>query len=82
MLLAAILGTQVVAALIVGFGFLVAPIAWRYVALIWAYCLVWVFIEDQAKLHIYHHLELSGKHHRSFIEKIQTSLTPKETGGK
>jgi H+-transporting ATPase len=75
-LLFAILGTQVVAAMIVGFGFLVAPIPWSYVGLIWVYCLVWIFIEDWAKLHVYHHLALTGKHHVSFLWRVQERLHP------
>jgi H+-transporting ATPase len=55
-LLGAILGTQVVAALIAGFGILIEPIPWSYIGLIWAYCLVWVVVEDLAKLIIYKHL--------------------------
>lgn len=74
MLLTAILGTQTLAALIVGFGWLVAPIPWKYVGVIWLYCLVWVIIEDWAKLHVYHHLELSGKWHRKFLELINEPL--------
>jgi H+-transporting ATPase len=70
-LLMAILGTQIVAVLIVGFGFLVAPIPWSDIGLIWGYCVVWVFIEDFAKLQLYSHLELSGKRHRSFLDRVQ-----------
>jgi H+-transporting ATPase len=73
-LLAAILGTQIVAVLIVGLGFLVAPIPWSYIGLIWGYCLVWMFIEDWAKLQLYCHLELSGKRHRSFLDCVQGSF--------
>jgi H+-transporting ATPase len=73
-LLAAILGTQTLAALIVGFGWLVAPIPWKYVGFIWLYCLIWVLIEDWAKLHVYHHLELSGKRHLKFLERIKEPL--------
>jgi H+-transporting ATPase len=75
-LLFAILGTQVVAAMIVGFGLLVAPIPWSYVGLIWVYCLAWVFIEDWAKLHVYRHLALAGKHHVSFLGRVQERLHP------
>jgi H+-transporting ATPase len=74
LLLIAVLGTQVIAALIVGFGVLVTAIPWSYVALIWGYCLVWMFIEDWAKLHIYHHLDLTGKHHRKFLDRGRTWL--------
>jgi H+-transporting ATPase len=73
-LLAAILGTQALAALIVGFGWLVTPIPWIYVGFVWIYCLAWVVIEDWVKLHVYRHLELSGKRHRVFIERIQRPL--------
>ena len=73
-LLVAILGTQAIAAMIVGFGWLVAPIAWKYVGFVWIYCLVWVFIEDWAKLGVYRHLELSTKRHRQFLERIQKPL--------
>jgi H+-transporting ATPase len=58
-LLGAILGTQVVAALIAGFGILIEPIPWTYIALIWAYCLAWVVVEDLAKLAVYKYLQAS-----------------------
>jgi H+-transporting ATPase len=74
LLAAAILGTQLIAALIVGFGFLVAPIPWAYVGLIWGYCIAWVFVEDWAKLQVYRHLELSGKRHRSFLDLLRAPL--------
>jgi H+-transporting ATPase len=70
-LVAAVLFTQVLAALIVGFGIFVAPIPWSYVGLVWGYCLVWVFIEDWAKLHVYHHLAFTGMRHRRFLERVK-----------
>ncbi len=73
-LLVAIFLTQTVAALIVGFGFLMAKIPWELIAFVWGYCIVWAFIEDWAKLHVYRHLDLSGKHHRKFLGRVQTSL--------
>ena len=72
-LLGAILATQVVAVLIVGFGFLMTPLPWSYIGLIWIYCLIWVFIEDWAKINVYHHLNLSKPHHRSFLQRIKSS---------
>jgi H+-transporting ATPase len=75
-LLGAMAGTQVVAALIVGFGVLVARLPWMYVGLVWVYCLVWVFVNDWVKLQVYHHLGFSGKHHRSFLDRIQAPLHP------
>ncbi|HUC84042.1 MAG TPA: plasma-membrane proton-efflux P-type ATPase, partial [Candidatus Acidoferrales bacterium] len=73
-LLTAILGTQGIAALIVGFGLLVTPIAWKYVGFVWIYCLIWVFIEDWAKLRVYRHLEFNTRRHRQFLERIKTPL--------
>ena len=73
-LLAAILGTQAVAALIVGLGWLVTPIPWKYVGFVWIYCLVWVFIEDWAKLHVYRHLELGSRRHRKFLDRVKEPL--------
>ena len=75
-LLAAILCTQAVAAMIVGFGILVTRISWSYVGLIWGYCLVWVFIEDWAKMQVYRHLELSGKHHQNFLQRVREHFHP------
>ncbi|MCG6963968.1 MAG: plasma-membrane proton-efflux P-type ATPase [Acidobacteria bacterium] len=75
-LLGAILTTQVLAVLIVAFGFLVAPLPWPYIALIWGYCLVWVFIEDWAKLGVYRHLSPSVPRSHSFLNRIQESAHP------
>jgi H+-transporting ATPase len=66
-LFGAILGTQAVAACIVGFGWLVAPIPWSFVGMIWAYCLVWLLVEDGAKMAVYRHLDLAGARHHRFL---------------
>ncbi len=73
-LLVAILGTQAVAVLIVGFGVFVAAIPWWAVAAVWAYCLVFVFIEDALKLAVYKTLDLGGPGHRSFLQRLQQRL--------
>jgi H+-transporting ATPase len=75
-LLIAILSTQAIAAAIVGFGILVTPIPWIYIGMVWAYCLIFMFINDWVKLQVYHHLNLSGKHHRTFLDRLQQSLHP------
>jgi H+-transporting ATPase len=66
-LLGAILGTQLIAALIAGLGILVSAIPWSYVGAIWLYCLVWVVIEDRAKLVIYSHFQQGADRHRRFL---------------
>jgi H+-transporting ATPase len=67
LLLGAILGTQLIAALIAGFGILVSAIPWSYIGAIWLYCLVWVVIEDRAKLIIYEHFRQGTARHRRFL---------------
>jgi H+-transporting ATPase len=71
-LLLAILATQAVAAMIVGFGWLVTPIPWSYVGLIWLYCLGWIFIEDLAKLAVYRRMDLGASRHRRFLHLART----------
>jgi len=74
LLFGAIIGTQVVAALIAGLGLFVAPIPWSYVGLVWAYCLIWLFIEDWAKIWTYNNLGRSGKRHRKFLDLLSHSF--------
>jgi len=73
-LLGAILATQTAGVLIVGLGLFMTPVPWSYVALIWAYCLVWLFIEDFAKRLVYTHLEVSAPRHRRFLDVARGSL--------
>jgi H+-transporting ATPase len=56
----AIVGTQTLAALIVGLGLFVARVPWIYIGAVWIYCLVWMLIEDEAKLLVYRFLESAG----------------------
>jgi H+-transporting ATPase len=60
--------TKVLATLFVVFPFgLITPIGWGDVALIWVYCIVWIFIEDWAKLAVYNRFRRSSPRHRSFL---------------
>jgi len=69
--------TKLLATLLVAFGLgLMAPISWANIGLIWAYCLIWVFIEDWAKLSVYCHLNLSHPRHQTFLQRIKTSAIP------
>ena len=74
LLLFAIIGTQTIAVLITGFGWFVTPIPWEYIGLIWAYCLVWIFIEDALKLMTYRHLENAIPRHRRFLTRLGRSM--------
>ncbi|MCA9261064.1 MAG: hypothetical protein KDA61_17735, partial [Planctomycetales bacterium] len=52
-LLAAVLGTQVIATLIAVYGLLMAPIGWERAGLVWGYALAWFFVNDRLKLMAY-----------------------------
>jgi H+-transporting ATPase len=75
-LLAAVLGTQTLGVLIVHFGWLMAPIPWRYIGGIWGYALTWILIEDLAKCLVYRHLEQTTARHRGYIDLAQQALHP------
>jgi len=49
----AVIGTQIVAALICGFGILVPKLPWAAVAAVWIYSLLWMVVLDLAKLIYY-----------------------------
>lgn len=73
----AAVGTKILATLLVGFGFgLITPVGWANIGFIWIYCLAWVFVEDWAKLAVYRHLDLSGRHHQRFVQRVQEHLHP------
>ena len=60
--------TKLLATLFVVYPFgLITPIHWRAVGIIWAYCIVWLFMGDQAKLGVQRHLEMSGPRHQTFL---------------
>jgi len=74
-LMLAILGTQTLTAPIVSFGWLVAPIPWSFVLMIWLYCLAWLFIKDGAKRLLLSHMEASTPRHRRFLRLAGRSLS-------
>lgn len=69
--------TKLLATLLVAFGLgLVTTISWADIGLVWGYCLVWIFIEDQFKLHVYRHLELGSPRHTRFLNLLKEPLHP------
>ncbi|MGZ4905459.1 MAG: plasma-membrane proton-efflux P-type ATPase [Halobacteriota archaeon] len=61
-LVAAVLGTQFVATLIVVYGVFMAPIGWALALVIWAYAMLWFLITDAIKVLFYRHvLEKSSR---------------------
>jgi H+-transporting ATPase len=45
---------------------MVNAMPWSYMGVIWLYCLVWVVIEDRAKLVVYNHFHQGAAHRRRF----------------
>ena len=60
-LLAAVIGTQILATLIAASGLLMRPLGWDLIALAWGYALAWILVLDQLKLIAYRRLERRGR---------------------
>ncbi len=69
--------TKLLATLFVVYPFgLITPIHWRAVGVIWAYCIVWLFMGDLAKLAVIRRLEMNSPRHISFLKVVKTWLNP------
>jgi len=56
-LLAAVVGTQVVATLIAVYGLLMPPIGWGWALVVWGYAAAWFLVNDRIKLAAYRILD-------------------------
>ena len=70
----AIVGTQVFALLMTGFGWLVPALSWKVIGMVWVYNLVWMVIQDGIKLGVYRLIENRAKHHRNFLHTMNQPL--------
>ena len=71
------LATKALATACVGLGWFVAAVPWEYIGLIWGYCIIWLFIEDWAKLVVYGHLAMEPPaQHRPILGRINRLLHP------
>ena len=75
-LLTAIVATQIVGVLFVGFGWLMPAISWTAIGLIWAYDIVWMVVMDVFKLGTYRLIEHRARHHRRFLTMLHMPLHP------
>ena len=75
-LLTAIVATQVVGVLFVGFGWLMTPISWSAIGLIWLYDIAWFLLMDVAKLGTYRLLDHRAVHQRRFLGHMHRALHP------
>jgi H+-transporting ATPase len=60
-LVVAIVGTQIFAVLMCGFGWFVTALPWIIIALVWIYMLIWMLVLDLVKLALYRRLA-HGEH--------------------
>jgi H+-transporting ATPase len=68
-LVAAVVGTQLVATFIAVYGLFMAPLGWTWAGVVWAYALAWFFVNDRVKLLAYRifdrqHTGWFGKRHQ------------------
>ena len=70
----AIVGTQVFAVLMCGFGWLVPPLPWTLIGWVWVYNLIWMVAQDLIKLVVYKGLELRRTHKTPFLSRLKQPL--------
>lgn len=75
-LLAAIVGTQLVGVAMAGFGWLMTPIPWSVIGLVWLYNLIWMVLADGAKIGIYRLVDSQAHHQSRFLYFMNSSLQP------
>jgi H+-transporting ATPase len=69
-LLAAVVGTQLIATLFAVFGIFMAPIGWGWALFIWGYALAWFLLNDRIKLAAY---RVFDPQERGLLGKTQLS---------
>ena len=69
-LLAAVVGTQLIATLFAVFGIFMAPIGWGWALFIWGYALAWFLVNDRIKLAAY---RIFDPQERGLLGKTQLS---------
>jgi H+-transporting ATPase len=75
-LFSAIVATQVVGVMFVGFGWLMTPISWTDIGIIWLYDIAWFVVMDVAKLGTYKLIEHRAAHQRRFLHVMKKPLHP------
>jgi len=70
----AILATQVAAALLCAFGILVPALPWWLIGVVWAYNLVWMFLQDLAKLVVQHEFSQRAATATPFLARLKQPL--------
>ncbi len=73
-LLSAIFGTQIFAALMAGFGWLVPVLPWTLQGILWIYNITAMFAADIVKIVAYRLFEHKAVHQKKFLSRINASL--------
>ena len=69
--------TKLLATLFVVYPFgLITPISWRSVGIVWAYCIIWLFMGDLAKLAVYRHMDMASPGIGGFLQFVKRRLNP------
>jgi H+-transporting ATPase len=71
-LLAAVVGTQIVATLIAVYGILMPAIGWGWALAVWGYALAWFFANDRVKLAAY---RIFDSHHAGLLARKTVKQT-------
>ncbi len=77
-LLLAVCGTQAIATLIAVYGLFMAPLGWKWAAMVWVYALAWFLINDRIKLFAYRILD---RRETVADDAPNSELTRTRTGG-
>ena len=70
----AIVGTQIFAAMMCGFGWLVPALPWTFIGVVWCYNIAWMFVQDVVKKIAYQVIENRAKHQRTFLGRMVENL--------
>ena len=67
-LFSAIVGTQALAVLMCGLGWLVPQLPWKIILLVWGYNIAWMFLQDTVKVLAYAYLDRYEFHLPRFVQ--------------
>ena len=70
----AIVATQVVAALLCAFGILVPALPWWLIGVVWAYNILWMFLQDLAKLVVQREFTERAAKATAFLARLKQPL--------
>ncbi|MDP8218361.1 MAG: plasma-membrane proton-efflux P-type ATPase [Candidatus Theseobacter exili] len=73
-LFTAIIGTQILAALMCGFGWLVPALPWEMIGIVWIYNIIWMFFQDIVKIVVYRMINNRVKHKQKYLSIMNRPL--------